>query len=182
MRCLMVSVSTLGLAATLLAGAVVAQEASPAASPAELPAPLAGWVAEWEAQPLEAAPIAAAYTEDAVYEEVATGVSLSSREEIEGYLTGFFAAFCDGRADVEMAFATGDQAAATWTFTGRYTNQLPGFPPPGGQAVMFRGASILELREGMIDRETQYWDVYGILAQLGAVPGAASPAPGTPTA
>ena len=181
MRCLIVSVSILGLAATLLAGKVVAQEASPAASPAALPAPLAGWVAAWEAQPLEAAPIAAAYTDDAVYEEVATRVSLSSQEEIEAYLTGFFAAFSDGRADVETAFATEDQAAATWSFTGRYTTQLPGFPPPSGQIVMFRGASILELREGMIARETQYWDVYGILAQLGAVPGASSPASGTPT-
>ena len=182
MRCLIVSASTLGLAATLLAGAIVAQAASPATPPAGLPAPLAGWVAAWEAQPLEAAPIAAAYTEDAIYEEVATGVSLSSREEIEAYLTGFFAAFSDGRADVETAFAIEDQAAATWTFTGRYTNQLPGFPPPGGQAVTFSGASILELRDGMIERETQYWDVYGILVQLGAVPGAPSPAPGTPTA
>ena len=182
MRRLMISVSILVLTSTLLTGAVVAQEASPAASSTALPAPLAGWVAAWEAQPLEAAPIAAAYTEDAVYEEVATGVSLSSREEIETYLTGFFAAFSDGRADVETAFATEDQAAATWTFTGRYTNQLSGFPPPADQAVTFRGASILALREGMIERETQYWDVYGILAQLGAAPGAASPASGTPAA
>ena len=58
---------------------------------------------------------------------------------------------------------------------------LPGFPPPGGQAITIRGASILQMREGMIERETQYWDVYAILAQLGAVPGAASPAAGTPT-
>jgi steroid delta-isomerase-like uncharacterized protein len=182
MRHLIGSISILVLTAALLTGAVVAQEASPAASSTVIPAPLAGWVAAWEAQSLEAAPIAAAYTEDAVYEEVATAVSLRSREEIETYLTGFFAAFSDARADVETAFATEDQAAATWSFTGRYTNQLPGFPPPAGQAVMFRGASILELREGMIERETQYWDVYGILAQLGAVPDAASAAPGTPTA
>ena len=182
MHRLIVSVSILALTAALLPRAVVAQEASPSTSPTALPAPLAGWVVAWEAQPLEAAPIAAAYTGDAVYEEVATGVSLGNREEIEAYLTGFVAAFSGARADVETAFATEDQAAATWSFTGRYTNQLPGFPPPAGQTVTFRGASILELREGMIARETQYWDVSGILAQLGAVIGAPSPASGTPPA
>ncbi len=169
-------------ASTLATIPASAQEASPAASPAALPAPLTGFVAAWEAQPLDAAPIAAAYTEDAVYEEVATGVSLSSREEIETYLTEFFAAFSDARADIETAFATEDLAAVTWTFNGHYTNQLPGFPPPAGQTVTFRGVSILELREAMIERETQYFDVYAILAQLGAAPDAASPAPGTPTA
>ena len=121
------SVSLLALTTTLLTGAVVAQEARPAASPTMLPAPLVGFFDAWETQPLEAASIAAAYTEDAVYEEVATGVSLRSQEEIEAYLMGFFAAFSDARADIETTFATEDQAAATWAFSGRIRTSCPGF-------------------------------------------------------
>jgi steroid delta-isomerase-like uncharacterized protein len=144
----------------------VAQDGTPAA----LPAPLAGWVTGWEAQPLIAEPIAAAYVDDAVYEEVATGVVRTGRPEILAYLTDFFAAFADARAEVEEAFAAGEHGAATWTFNGRYTGQLPGFPPGTGQPVTFRGASILDLRGGMIARETQYFDVYGLLVQLGIIP------------
>jgi steroid delta-isomerase-like uncharacterized protein len=135
-----------------------------------LPAPLAGWVAAWEAQPLAAEPAAAAYVEDAVYEEVATGVIRTGHGEILAYLTDFFAAFADASAKVEVAFAVGEHGAATWTFTGNYTGQLPGFPPGTGQPITFRGASMLDLRDGMILRETQFFDVYGLLVQLGIVP------------
>jgi steroid delta-isomerase-like uncharacterized protein len=152
---------------------VAAQDDTPT-----LPGPLAGWVEAWEAQPLIAEPAASAYVEDAVYEEVASGVVRTGHEEIQTYLTGFFAAFEDPRAEVEIAFAAGEQGAATWTFTGRYTGQLPGFPPGTGQPITFRGASILALRDGMIARETQFFDVYGLLIQLGIVPHPAStPAP-----
>lgn len=144
----------------------------------DLPGPLAGWVDAWQAQPLVAGPAAAAYVEDAVYEEVASGVVRTGHAEILAYLTDFFAAFEDAGATVEIAFAAGDHGAATWTFTGRYTGQLPGFPPGTGQPITFRGASILALREGMIARETQFFDVYGLLIQLGIAPAPAStPAP-----
>ena len=156
----------------------VAQEATP--PPGTLPVALAAWVAAWEARPPDAARIAAAYTEDAVFEEVALGSAYTGRPEIQAYLTGFFAAFTGGEADFATVFAAGDRAAATWAWSGRYTGQLPGLPPPAGQPIAFRGASILELRDGMIARETQYFDVYGLLAQLGVVPGPATPGGGTP--
>lgn len=161
------------LTADGLAIDVLAQDATPSG----IPAPLAGWVAGWEAQPLEAEPIAAAYVGNAVYEEVATGVVRTGREEIRAYLTDFFAAFSDARAEVDTVFAASDRGAATWTFTGRYTGQLAGFPPGTGQPITFRGASILEVRGGAILRETQFFDVYGLLIQLGVVPDPA----GTPT-
>ena len=178
------SVALAGVAAALAgplavgrsAAGVVAQDATPGA----LPAPLADWVTSWEAQPLRAEPIAAAYTEDAVYEEVATGVVRAGQEEILGYLTDFFAAFSDAQAEVETVFVAAAQGAATWTFTGRYTGQLPGFPPGTGQPITFRGASILELAGGAIARETQYFDVYGLLVQLGIVPNPSESSAGTP--
>ena len=135
-----------------------------------IPAPLAGWVTDWEAQPLVAEPIAAAYTVDAVYEEVASGVVRSGSEEIRAYLTEFFAAFADPRAEVESVFAAGEHAAAIWAFTGTYVGQLPGLPAGTGQPISFRGASLLDLRDGMIFRETQFFDAYGLLIQVGAVP------------
>jgi ketosteroid isomerase-like protein len=141
----------------------------------DIPAPLAGWVTDWEAQPLVAEPIAAAYTDDAVYEEVASGVVRSGREEINAYLTEFLAAFADPRAEVESVFAI-------WAFTGNYVGQRPGLPAGTGQPISFRGASLLDLRDGMIFRETQFFDAYGLLIQVGAVPAQTPPARTSPKA
>lgn len=168
------------LAGSITSGWLAAETLAEDATPAALPTPLAGWVAGWEAQPLRAEPIAAAYVADAVYEEVATGVVRAGQPEILAYLTDFFAAFADARAVVETVFAAGDRGAATWTFTGRYTGQLPGFPPGTGQPVTFRGASILDLSGGSIARETQYFDIYGLLVQLGILPNPADASAGTP--
>lgn len=169
-RSLALAGTALALASPIASGRFAGNVAAQDGEAGALPAPLAGWVAAWEAESLVAEPIAAAYVEDAVYEEVASGIVRTGQEEILAYLTSFFAAFADARAEVEVAFAAGEHGAATWTFTGRYTGHLPGFPPGTGQPITFRGASILDLRDGMILRETQYFDVYGLLAQLGVVP------------
>ena len=145
-----------------------------------LPASLERWVVEWESKPLDAGPIAAEYAADAVYEEVATGLVRTGHAEILNYFTDFFAAFTDAQAVVDTVFAVGEHGAATWAFTGRYTGQLPGFQHGTGQPITFRGASILQFRDGKISRETQFYDVYGLLIQLGVVTppeNAGTPAP-----
>ena len=56
---------------------------------------------------------------------------------------------------------------------------IPGLPPGSGQTVTLRGAVIFELADGMITRESHYYDVYVLLVQIGALP--APEMEGTPT-
>ncbi len=167
-----------GLGAALAARslAAAAQGATPPAA-ADLPPGLQEYVAAWEA--LDADGIAAAYAEDAVAETVPTGTRLEGRDAIRASLSGLFAVFEDLSVEVVSVFATGSCAAAEWQFTGHYTGQLPGFPPGAGQPVTVCGAEILELADGQIQSEREYYDVYGILVQLGVVPPAGA---GTPVA
>jgi steroid delta-isomerase-like uncharacterized protein len=173
---LSVLVSVLALAAVLVAGTALtsAQDASPAALPAGLPPPLADWAAAWAAGDVEG--ILAAYTDDAVYEEVPIGVVTRGQDELRAHLEELKAAFPDLSVMATSGFVAGDRAAVEWTATGTYSGQFPDLPPGAGQTVTFRGASIVELEGDKIAADREYWDAYAFLVQVGALP-----APGTPT-
>ena len=176
MRQFVVSILVLTLVVVLSTGAVVAQEASPAASPAAIPEPLATWAAALAAGDPEG--IVATYTEDAVFEEVPIGVVTHGQDELRAHLDQLQAALGFSQV-VTDAFVAGDWAAAEWVFTGTYSGQFPGLPPGMGQSVTIRGTSILQLEGGKIREERAYWDAYGLLVAVGAVPApqaAATPA------
>ncbi len=166
---------SLGMALAARSLTSAAQEATPGLV-TDLPPILQEYVAAWAA--LDADRLAATFAEDAVSENVPTGAVLEGREAIPSYFAGLFAAFEDLTAEITTIFATDVGAAAEWTFGGHYTGQVPGFPPGEGQLVSVRGASILTQADGLIQRAHEYYDVYGILVQLGVVPppGGATPA------
>src|SRR5918993_4122602 len=180
MRRVVDCVSDLVLVAVLITGTdiVAAQEASPGASPAALPSPLAEWAAAYSSG--DAHRLLALYTEDALWEEVAIGLTAHGRDEIRAHLDRLYTAVPDFAVDVTNGFVAGDQAVVEWEISGTYSSDFPGLPPAAGQHFSLRGASVFELADGKIRHYTEYWDAYGFLVQLGALPApgtAATPAP-----
>ena len=154
---------------------VTAQDATPAAG--VLPPTIAEWAEGWRA--LDPARIAAIYSETASMVDMSAATTLEGPEAIQAYLTEFFAAFEDFSSEILNLFATEEWAAAEWVFGGRYTGQFPGYPPGSSQSVTVYGAEILGLADGQIQQDRRYYDIYGILVQLGLAPspeGAATPA------
>jgi steroid delta-isomerase-like uncharacterized protein len=167
----------IGAAGMLLAAplSAVAQDASPSAT--DLPPAVAEWAAGWRA--LDPARIAATYGDTATIVDMPTGGTLEGREAIQAYLTQFFGAFDGFHAEILTLFATEEWAAAEWVFGGRYTGEFSGFPPGRGQSITVYGSQIMSLTDGQIQQTHRYYDVYGILVQLGLVPSpedAATPA------
>ena len=167
-----------GAAAALLAAGGQTGAGAQPATPEALPPAVAEWVAGWEA--LDAERHVAPYAEDAILVAVPTGETVRGREAIRANIAGLFAAFSDATARMPSVLVAGDRAAVEWTFEGRYTGQLPGMPPGTGQPVSLRGASIIELAGGSIQRTTRYFDLFGLLMQTGAIPPAAAPGAATP--
>lgn len=160
---------TLGLAAR-------AQDATPAAPPAALPQIVADYGAAWSSGDPEQ--VAALYAADALFEEVVLGgIVTNSTDDLRAYVADVFAAFSDFALTPTAGFVAGDRAAVEWVITGNYTGQFGGLPAGTGQPVEFRGATILELVDGRIQRDSEYWDAATLLAQVGALPGAATPTP-----
>ncbi|MFT4040337.1 MAG: SgcJ/EcaC family oxidoreductase [Thermomicrobiales bacterium] len=151
-----------GVLAVLLvsvAGAL-AQDATPAAPTSILEAYGAAWSSG------DAAQVAALYTEDAVRIDVPTATTSDGRDAIEAMATALFATDSDVRLEVTDGFAGEEWAVVEWTFSGKQQAT--------GREVTFKGAAVLELQDGLIHEERDYYDLPEMMAQI---TGAATPAP-----
>jgi steroid delta-isomerase-like uncharacterized protein len=154
----------LALALALIAGSglVQAQEASPSADTASI---LQAYGDAWSSG--DAAQVAALYGESAVREDVPTGTTSDGRAAIEAFAAGLFAVDSDVRLDVTGGFAGESWAVVEWTFSGIHQAT--------GSEVTFRGVSVLELENGLISRETDYYDLPQMQEQIAAAEGTPAP-------
>ena len=112
--------------------------------------------------------LVAIYAEDALFEEVVLGGAVThGRDELRTYAGAVFAAFPDFTAAPVNAFASGNRVVVEWILTGTYTGQFGPLPPGSGQEVDVRVATVLELTDnGLIQRDSEYWDFATVLTQL----------------
>lgn len=151
-----------------------AQDATPDVS--MLPPAVAAYVAALETADGEL--IAATYAADAVLVEPAFGETLTGQAAIQEDNVTFYSAFSEITMTPTSAFGSGDHAAVEWSFAGTYSGQLPGLPAGAGQPVGLVGVDILQFTDDAITHNVSYFDAYGLLVQLGALPapgGEASP-------
>lgn len=92
------------------------------------------------------------------------------QEELRAHVEGLKAAFPNFSLVVSNGFVAGDWAAAEWVVTGTYSGQFPGLPAGSGQSITIHGSSILELEDGKIRADREYWDAYAFLVAAGALP------------
>ncbi len=64
--------------------------------------------------------------------------------------------------------------AAEWVMSGTHTGKSPELPPTGKKFSLI-GSSIMQIRDGKISRQTDYWSMMSFLQQVGVMP--ANPVP-----
>jgi steroid delta-isomerase-like uncharacterized protein len=126
--------------------------------------------------------LVAIYAEEALFEEVVLGGAVTrGRDELRAFAGEVFAAFPNFTATPVSAFVSGNRVTVEWILTSSYTGQFGPLPPGTGQRVEVRVATVLELDDdGLIRRDSEYWDFATVLTQLGALPqvdAAATPSP-----
>jgi steroid delta-isomerase-like uncharacterized protein len=128
--------------------------------------------------------IAAFFAEDGVYEDV-TSVANGWAEPFHGrpaIAEGIRHAY-DGIPDMSIELrsvrAAGDLVVMEWTMLGTQTGDWPGLPATG-RSFSVPGISSVELDDGFIRRQHDYWDAQLMLTQLGAGDGAAEASTTTP--
>ncbi|MCB8928574.1 MAG: ester cyclase [Ardenticatenaceae bacterium] len=97
----------------------------------------------------------------------------SSAEESAAFFPAWFIGFAEIDYDVKRTIAAEDVVVTEWVFTGTHTGPLG--PPvfedrlaPTGRTIQFRGVTIYDVREGLIQRETIYMDLATLMVELGA--------------
>lgn len=114
---------------------------------------------------------AADFILDFVYAD-AFQVQPLSEEQTRNFWPAWFAGFPEMDFAVTRSIAGPDVVIVQWTFTGTHTGALN--PPvfetaraATGRTVRFRGVSIYDVQEGLIQRETAYIDLATLLVELG---------------
>jgi len=117
---------------------------------------------------------AAAYAaEDAEWVTVATGETFRGPEGYKRYMQGCTAAFSDASTEITAVHAGEDFAIVE--FIGRGTHDGPmsspgGEVPPTGRSLETRFCEVLDIKDGKITGARSYFDLAGIMIQLGLMP------------
>ncbi len=92
------------------------------------------------------------------------------RESVEG----LFNAFPDMRGKVTRTFGQGDWVSAEIEFTGTHKGPLNGpggeTIPPTNKPLRMTVSSVVKVEGGRITEEHTYFDMFGMMAQLGLAP------------
>ena len=92
---------------------------------------------------------------------------LSGPSEIKGYLSSVFTWAPDFAVSVTSMAVAGQTVVVEWTMDGTHTGPMGAFPATG-KRFSVRGASVIELEDGGIRRNSDYYDGAAFLMQLGA--------------
>jgi steroid delta-isomerase-like uncharacterized protein len=97
----------------------------------------------------------------------------TGKKEILASFEVWHTAFPDAKGDVTNQIAEGDQVLTEVTFRGTHTGVLKGngmTVPPTGKKINMPVAFVDWFKNGKIKRERGYYDLAGLMAQLGLSP------------
>ena len=123
--------------------------------------------AAWASQDVEK--IASFFTNDCIYEDVASGIVSNGKEELKAFLQNILTAFPDLKVEIKSLFVAGDRVGSEWVMTGTRSGPSP-YLPGAKKKFSIRGASITELQNGKIKRNSDYWNMTSYLRQVGLMP------------
>jgi predicted ester cyclase len=116
---------------------------------------------------LDAAGLAADYTDDAVIESPMAGVHRGP-PAAEHTLKAAFSAFLDRTMKTEALIIDGDRVAQALAVEGTHIGEFMGLPPTG-KSFRFHAVFLYELRNRKIVHERRIYDFTGLLMQIGVL-------------
>lgn len=106
---------------------------------------------------------------DLVYQEIATGRTMSGQDYRDG-LEGWASAFPDVTGTVTSAVEAGDKVYMEITWQGTHTGPMAtpeGAIPPTGKSQTTKAIQIIEFEGDQPKTSSHYFDMLGMLKQLG---------------
>ena len=118
--------------------------------------------------------VAALYAPDAVRYDPTAPQGMKGREAIRKYQEGLSKAFQEVSARTVSVVSKGDMTAWEWDFSLTNTGPLEmptGTLAPTNRRVRMQGATFYRFnREGLIAEQRDYFDIAGLMQQLGVKP------------
>ena len=105
------------------------------------------------------------FTEDIVYEDSTLGERLEGIKEVRDFFKAFFDAM-PLKLYIETLVVTEDCYGVGWRAEGKHIGDFPNMPATN-KFFSFRGASIGRIVNGKMSENVDYWNLSGLLVQLG---------------
>lgn len=122
------------------------------------------YIASWNTHDVEK--IASFFTDDCVYDNLARGQIYRGKDQLKGWAKPSLDAIPDFKLDITSLFASGELLACEWVMTGTLSEGSPELPATG-KNFSVRGSTIVQLKNGKIQRNVDYWDLATFLRQVG---------------
>ena len=122
----------------------------------------------WNGRDPEA--VEALFHPEAEFRDMAFDVEKRGLDDIRGMFRETWRGIPDLHSELHRVVADGAWVALEWTLTGTHHGDFPDLPATG-RSVSLPGMSLLELRDGRIARQRDYYDRAAFLEQLGLAPG-----------
>jgi steroid delta-isomerase-like uncharacterized protein len=121
------------------------------------------WIAAWNSHsPDKMLPL---FTDDVFYEDVAFGEANHGKTELRKFAADEFEAVPDLQLKLVRADIHGGHGTIEWTFSGTDKDVFK-----TGKKFSVRGVSVIDLRDGKICRNLDFYDAATIMRQVGALP------------
>lgn len=121
------------------------------------------WIAGWNSHdPDKILPL---FTDDVFYEDVAFGEVSHGRAEVRKFILSELEGVPDLELKLMRADIHGDHGTIEWMFSGTDKDVFK-----TGKKFSVRGVSVIDMRDGKIFRNVDFYDVATIMRQVGTLP------------
>jgi len=121
------------------------------------------WIAAWNSHdPQKMLPL---FTDDALYEDVAFGSVNHGTTELRKFVADEYEGVPDLQLKLLRADFRGNHGTIEWTFSGTDKGVFK-----TGKKFSVRGVSVIDLRDGKISRNLDFYDSATIMRQVGVLP------------
>ncbi len=114
---------------------------------------------------------ASLFTEEGTYEEVCSGRLLKGREAIANYINATLEGIPDSKFEIITIVADDKHATVEWIGTGTSTVGWPAMNIPATEkSLNLKGISVMDIDNGKIKSNRDYWDWNSFLKGIGINP------------
>ncbi len=151
---------------TAAVAAAVSLAASPGFAADSADAVVKAYLEAWNAH--DSAKAAGFFADNVVYYDASIGKPAEGMAAAKAVIDGFLTAVPDTKWAMKGApVAQGDHVAFEWEFSGTNTGAWGDGTAATGKKFSIAGASIFEVKDGKIVKQSDYYDALGFYKQLG---------------
>jgi steroid delta-isomerase-like uncharacterized protein len=121
----------------------------------------------WNSHDVES--ILSFFTDDCLYEDVALKRIVRGKADLRALIESVFIDIAGFKMDIKSVFGAGNWGASEWTMSGRFVHSTLPALTATGKSFLVQGATIFEISNGKISRNTDYLDLTAFSQQVGLV-------------